>query len=238
MKGGSFMKKERHVKGMISKYSLWRMWIVLGLTAMFVLTATIGVGQTEGGKEDGVLRATLKNGLRVVIVPNGLSPVVTTMVNYLVGSNEAPEGFPGMAHAQEHMMFRGSPGLSANQLADIIATMGGMFDADTQQTVTQYFLVAPSEDLDLALHIEAIRMRGVLDSEKLWAQERGAIEQEVAQDLSDPEYLFYTKALADLFKGTPYAHTPLGPSPPSTKRPARCSSVSMTPGTSLTTPSS
>ena len=210
MKGGSFMKKGRHVKGMISKYSLWRIWIVFGLAAMFVLTATIGVGKTEGGKEDGVLRATLKNGLRVVIVPNGLSPVVTTMVNYLVGSNEAPEGFPGMAHAQEHMMFRGSPGLSANQLADIIATMGGMFDADTQQTVTQYFLVAPSEDLDLALHIEAIRMRGVLDSEKLWAQERGAIEQEVAQDLSDPEYLFYTKVLADLFKGTPYAHTPLG----------------------------
>ncbi|MGO8991418.1 MAG: M16 family metallopeptidase [bacterium] len=204
------MKKGRHVQGMISKYSLWRIWVVFGLAAMFVLTATIGAGKTQAGIQDGVLRATLKNGLRVVIVPNGLSPVVTTMVNYLVGSNEAPEGFPGMAHAQEHMMFRGSPGLSANQLADIIATMGGMFDADTQQTVTQYFLVAPSEDLDLALHIEAIRMRGVLDSEKLWAQERGAIEQEVAQDLSDPEYLFYTKVLADLFKGTPYAHTPLG----------------------------
>jgi zinc protease len=115
-----------------------------------------------------------------------------------------------MAHAQEHMMFRGSPGLSANQLADVIATMGGMFDADTQQTVTQYFLTIPAQDLDVALHIEAIRMRGVLDSEKLWAQERGAIEQEVAQDFSDPEYLFYTKALGDLFKGTPYAHTPLG----------------------------
>lgn len=107
-------------------------------------------------------------------------------------------------------MFRGSPGLSANQLADMIAAMGGMFDADTQQTVTQYFLTVPAQDLDVALHIEAIRMRGVLDSEKLWAQERGAIEQEVAQDFSDPEYLFYTKALADLFKGTPYAHTPLG----------------------------
>ncbi len=160
--------------------------------------------------DQGVLRATLENGLKVVIVRNTLSPVVTTVVNYLAGSNEAPEGFPGMAHAQEHMMFRGSPGLSANQLADIIAAMGGMFDADTQETVTQYFLVAPSDDLDLALHIEAIRMRGVLDSERLWKQERGAIEQEVAMDLSDPEYVFYTKVLAGIFKGTPYAHTPLG----------------------------
>ena len=70
-----------------------------------------------------MLRATLDNGLRIVIVRNPLAPVVTTVVNYLVGSNEAAVGFPGMAHAQEHMMFRGSLGLSANQLADITAAI-------------------------------------------------------------------------------------------------------------------
>ncbi len=150
-----------------------------------------------------VLRATLDNGLRVVIVPNDLAPVATIIVNYLVGSNEAPPGFPGMAHAQEHMMFRGNPGLSANQLANITAAMGGKFDADTQQTITQYFFTVPSDDLEVALHIEAIRMRDVLDSETLWSQERGAIEQEVAQDLSNPQYVFFTKLLAAMFKGTP-----------------------------------
>lgn len=107
-------------------------------------------------------------------------------------------------------MFRGSPGLNAGQLADIVAMMGGMFNADTQQTVTQYFFTVPADDLDVALHIELIRMRGVLDSERLWQQEKGAIEQEVAQDLSNPEYVFYTKLLAALFKGTPYAYSPLG----------------------------
>ncbi len=157
-----------------------------------------------------VTRATLDNGLRVVIVQNPLAPVATVMVNYLVGSNEAPSGFPGMAHAQEHMMFRGSPGLSANQLANITAAMGGKFNADTQQTITQYFFTVPADDLEVPLHIEAIRMRDVLDSEALWSQERGAIEQEVAQDLSNPQYIFYTRLLAGLFKGTPYAHDALG----------------------------
>ena len=193
-----------------ARWKLLKTWKILFLALLLALLQSVCLRTIEASSHEGVLRTTLENGLRVVIVRNALAPVVTTMVNYLVGSNEAPEGFPGMAHAQEHMMFRGSPGLSANQLADIIAAMGGMFDADTQQTVTQYFLTVPTEDLDVALHMEAIRVRGVLDSEKLWTQERGAIEQEVAQDLSNPEYLFYTKVLAGLFKGTPYAHTALG----------------------------
>jgi zinc protease len=170
-------------------------------------------GAEKAVRNEGVLRATLKNGLRVVIVENKLASVVTTEVNYLAGSNEAPEGFPGMAHAQEHMMFRGSPGLSADQLADITAAMGGEFNADTQQTVTQYFFTVPADELDLALHIEALRMGGVLDTDALWTEERGAIEQEVAQDLSNPQYVFYTKLLAAMFKGTPYAHDALGTRP-------------------------
>jgi zinc protease len=160
-----------------------------------------------------VTRATLENGLRVVIVRDTLAPVVTTVMNYQVGSNEAPEGFPGMAHAQEHMLFRGSPGLSADQLADISAAMGGNFNADTQQTVTQYFFTVPAEDLDVALHVEAVRMSGALDTDDLWNEERPAIEQEVAQDLSNPQYVFYTQLLEAMFQGTPYAHDALGSRP-------------------------
>ncbi len=169
------------------------------------------LGSTAEGQD--VLRATLANGLRVVIVRSTLAPVVTTQLNYLAGSNEAPEGFPGMAHALEHMMFRGSPGLTAEQLAGIIALTGGQFNADTQQTVTQYYFTVAKDHLDIALNVEAARMQGMLGSQELWEQERGAIEQEVARDLSNPEYVLSMQLLAELFAGTPYAHDALGTRP-------------------------
>jgi zinc protease len=162
---------------------------------------------------EGVSRTTLTNGLQVIIVPNRLAPVVTTMINYRVGSDECPAGFPGTAHAMEHMMFRGSPGLSADQLAAISAAMGGDDNADTQQAVTQYFFTTPVENLDVALRIEATRMRDLLADEKLWDKERGAIEQEVAQDLSNPQYVFYMQLMAAMFQGSPYEHDPLGTRP-------------------------
>jgi zinc protease len=167
----------------------------------------------EISTEAGALHATLTNGLQVIIVRNTLAPVVTTMVNYRVGSDDCPAGFPGTAHATEHMMFRGSPGLSADQLAATSAAMGGDDNADTQQAVTQYFFTTPAENLEVALRIEAVRMRDLLTDEKLWEKERGAIEQEVAQDLSNPEYVFYMQLLQAMFKGSPYEHDALGTRP-------------------------
>jgi zinc protease len=180
--------------------------------ALALAAAAAPAAPTDAGSE-GVLRATLGNGLRVVVVRNTLAPVVTTSVNYLVGSDEAPAGFPGTAHAEEHMMFRGSPGLTADQLADIGSVLGGDFNADTREGLTQYLFTVPAEDLDVALNIESLRMRGALNSAKEWSQERGAIEQEVAQDLSEPSYVLYSKMRARLFAGTPYAHDALGTRP-------------------------
>jgi len=176
-------------------------------------SATVSQAQSAADVASGVLRATLGNGLRVVIVRNALAPVVATSINYLVGSDEAPPGFPGTAHAEEHMMFRGSPGLTADQLADIGSIVGGDFNANTREDLTQYLFTVPAEDLDVALHIEALRMRAVLDTPKEWSQERGAIEQEVAQDLSEPAYRLYEKLRARMFAGTPYAHDALGTRP-------------------------
>jgi zinc protease len=182
-----------------------------GLIALVLLTL-VGIAHGDTDSQS-IVRATLPNGLRVIIVRNTLAPVVATSVNYLTGSNETPSGFPGTAHAQEHMMFRGSPGLSADQLADIGSVMGGNFNANTRESLTQYLFTVPAEDLDVALHVEAVRMQDVLDSAADWKQERGAIEQEVAQDLSSPSYILYSKIRAAMFAGTPYAYDALGTRP-------------------------
>src|ERR1700687_169209 len=157
-----------------------------------------------------VTRATLGNGLRVVIVRDPLAPVVTVEDNYLVGANETPPGFPGMAHAQEHMAFRGCSGVSADQTAAIFAQLGGFGNADTQQNITQYFTTVPEADLEVALRLDAACMQDMENSDAEWAQEKGAIEQEVARDLSEPTYKFITRLNEDLFSGTPYEHDALG----------------------------
>ena len=162
------------------------------------------------GEPNGVLRATLGNGMRVAVVRSALAPVVTVEMNVMVGGDETPPGFPGLAHAQEHMAFRGCNGMSADQTAAIYAQLGGQNNADTQQTVTQYFATVPAADLEVALRAQAACLEGIEDSAVGWAAERNAIEQEVARDLSNPTYKFIDRLNRDMFAGTPYAHDPLG----------------------------
>src|SRR5579871_5936291 len=171
-------------------------------------------GQESQQKSDlTISRTTLDNGLRVVIIRDPLAPVTTVEENYLVGGDETPLGFPGMAHAQEHMAFRGCAGITSDQTAALYAQLGGAGNADTQQNITQYFTTVPAEDVDLVLHAGADCMQDIGDSQAQWAQERGAIEQEVARDLSNPTYRFITRLNEDMFAGTSYAHDALGTKP-------------------------
>jgi zinc protease len=189
-----------------------RLWQIACLGLVLLSAARHSIPQPEAAAS-AVTRAVLKNGLRVVIIRNPLAPVVTVEENYLAGGDETPEGFPGTAHAQEHMAFRGCAEISGAQTAALYAQLGGQNNADTQQNITQYFATVPAADLDIALRMDAACMGEIKDADTEWSQERGAIEQEVARDLSNPTYKFLTRMNEDLFSGTPYAHDALGTKP-------------------------
>lgn len=177
--------------------------------ALFILVL-LTLALFPAAAQERVTRTTLRNGLRVVIVPDPLAPVVSIYENYQVGADETPAGFPGMAHAQEHMTFRGCSGLSGDQIDAIFAQLGDDNNAYTRQNVTQYVVTVPTHDLEAALRLDSSCMKGVADSQKQWEMERGAIEQEVASDLSDPSYRLMTRIDRALFAGTPYALDAVG----------------------------
>ncbi|MGH7727577.1 MAG: M16 family metallopeptidase [Vulcanimicrobiaceae bacterium] len=191
--------------------SLLRGALFAAMLAVALATrASAGATGAPADAPEDVLKATLANGLRVVIVPNALAPVVATDVLYVVGSRDDPAEFPGMAHAQEHMMFRGTPNLSTAQLGTLATALGGDFDASTAATTTEFQFTVPAADLDAILRVESDRMREVLDAQSEWEAERGAIEQEVLRDQSDPSNAFFSQAQEIAFAGTPYAHDGVG----------------------------
>lgn len=106
--------------------------LVLGL---FLLNGLSWYGHATVEESAGTLprRVTLPNGLQVVVVEDRLAPVVTVELSVLAGGVESPVEYPGLAHAQEHMAFRGCAGMTSDQTAAIYTQLGGQKDADTDK---------------------------------------------------------------------------------------------------------
>jgi zinc protease len=180
----------------------------LGITTAILPIVSPAVAASSPSAYAGALKATLSNGLRVIIAPDRLAPVVTTYVRYDAGSND--ETLPGQAHAVEHMMFRGTKDVSAAQFADILARTGGEYNASTTNDATSYYFTVPSRYLGVVLRLEADRMRGALMRQSDWTSERGAIEQEVRGDESSPTFDFSQRIQKAFYGDTPYARSALG----------------------------
>jgi zinc protease len=153
---------------------------------------------------------TLANGLKIVVVEDHAAAVVQTAMWYRFGSLDETPGKTGLAHALEHMMFRGTKDLSGGGLTDIGARLGAEVNANTSEDYTHFYFVMPADRLDLAIHIEADRMRGLLLKQSDWDLERGAVLSEIDGDNSQPVGKLLRDVRAAAYRGSPYALTALG----------------------------
>src|SRR2546428_12164034 len=116
----------------------------------------------EVGAAERVVAATLDNGLRVLLLEDHRSPIVSFQVWYRVGSRDEQRGATGIAHFLEHMMFKGTPPRGPKQFARLGEENGGQDNAFTSQDVTSYFVDIAADKPDLVVRLEADRQTNLV----------------------------------------------------------------------------
>jgi zinc protease len=163
-------------------------------------------------------RETLPNGLNVIYHVDHSTPVAAVLLWYNVGSKMEQPGRTGFAHLFEHMMFQGSKNVPKGQHFGLLEAAGGRGGADINGTTnwdrTNYFEQLPSNQLELALWLEADRMGTLLeamDQAKLDNQ-REVVKNERRQGIDNQPYgTAFEKLEEAVFPvGHPYHHNVIG----------------------------
>ena len=135
-----------------------------------------------------VERATLDNGLRVVLAPDRSAPVVAVAVYYDVGIRSEPEGRTGFAHLFEHLMFQGSASLQKMDHVKYVQSSGGTLNGSTRLDYTNYYEALPSNALERALFLEADRMRSPRVTEETLANQIAVVKEEIRVNVLNQPY--------------------------------------------------
>ena len=144
----------------------------IAVAGLVVLTAATPIKKIQ------FTDSKLKNGLRVIISEDRSAPVVAVAVNYNVGSRDERKGRTGFAHLFEHMMFKGSENVGALEHPYLIFSNGGSMNGTTNKDRTLYFEILPSNQVDLALFLEADRMRSLDITSANLENQRNAVQEE------------------------------------------------------------
>ncbi|TMQ17271.1 MAG: insulinase family protein, partial [Candidatus Rokuibacteriota bacterium] len=152
-----------------------------------------------------VVAATLDNGLRVLLLEDHRSPIVSLQLWYRVGSRNEARGATGIAHFLEHLMFRGTPSHGPGEYAKIVERNGGQDNAFTSQDVTSYYVDIAADKLELVLGLEADRMHNLLLDPKVVDSEREVvIEERRMRSEDDPGGFLGEEVGALAFRSHPY----------------------------------
>ena len=154
---------------------------------------------------------SLENGLRVLSVADHSSPTVAVQVWYHVGSKDDPPNRSGFAHLFEHIMFKSTKNMKSEMMDRLTEDVGGFNNAFTQDDVTVYYEVVPSNYLETLIWAEADRLSGLNVDEANFKSEREVVKEEYRQSVLAPpygkfEYLLQQKS----FVAHPYKRPTIG----------------------------
>lgn len=121
---------------------------------------------------------TLKNGLRVILVKEAKAPIIISQVWYRVGAVDEKIGKTGLAHMLEHMMFQGTKKVPLGEFNQIVSRNGGQSNASTSHDYTNYYIKLASDRIELALRLEADRMRHLQLRAKAFLSENQVVQEE------------------------------------------------------------
>src|SRR4051812_9139350 len=156
----------------------------------------------------------LDNGLRLIVCPDHLVPVVAVNLWYGVGSRHETAGRTGFAHLFEHLMFEGSAHVAKGEHFALVNAAGGTLNGSTWCDRTNYFEVVPSNHLDLMLWLEADRMATLLDAvtQENLDNQRAVVKNERRQSYDNAPYGSWNEKMHGLVfpPGHPYHHSTIG----------------------------
>ena len=153
----------------------------------------------------------LKNGLRLIISEDHAAPMFSIVVNYNVGSRDERRGRTGFAHLFEHMMFKGSANVGPGEHPYLMFMNGGNMNGTTNKDRTMYYESLPANQLDLALFLEADRMRSLAITKANLDNQRNAVQEERRLGVDNQPYGKTFEALDELaYENFAYEHSVIG----------------------------
>src|ERR1700723_3829939 len=154
---------------------------------------------------------TLSNGLQVILLEDHAAPVINLQVWYHVGAKDEQPGHTGFAHLFEHLMFKGSAHVGADEHSRIIEAAGGFDNASTYDDYTNFFETFPSNYLERILWLEADRMGSLNVDEANFKSEREVVKEERRVRVDNQPYGLLEEDLrAAAFTVHGYHHTAIG----------------------------
>jgi zinc protease len=183
--------------------------------ALVLVAAALAAGPptpaAEPPRASPVVAATLDNGLRVLLLEDHRSPIVTVQTWYRVGSRNEARGATGIAHFLEHLMFRGTAKYGPGVFARLVERNGGQDNAFTSQDVTSYYVNIAADKLDLVLDLEADRMHNLqLDPKIIDSEREVVIEERRTRTEDDPGGFLGEEVSATAYRAHPYGQPIIG----------------------------